>query len=191
MSYLKQNIFFYEPIRRARSSMVFPASLKFNKDIKMLPSLSPLHIEYRIRNNGLPMVLVGSAPLLVADFWKWLRPEFKRGQISCSFQGSGRSRIMRFIGVLRNAAKTGDEYPNGDRLQRERERERVGNWSTKRRNSTSESIFVRLELLSCDISKKRISCSLRTNGCYPISLEFSRDASTLLAKYKPLTSEIK
>jgi len=30
-----------------------PASLKFNKDIKMLPSLSPLHIEYRIPNNGL------------------------------------------------------------------------------------------------------------------------------------------
>lgn len=48
-------------------------------------------------------------------FWKRrLRPEFKRGQISCPFQGSGRFRIMRFIDVLRNAVKTGDEYPNRD-----------------------------------------------------------------------------
>lgn len=97
----------------------------------MLPSLSALHIEYRIQDNGLRWFSsirhwrFSSLP----GFWKWLRPEFKRGQISCPFQGSGRSRIMRFIGVLRNAAKTGDEYPNGDRVRGEREGERAG-WAT-------------------------------------------------------------
>ena len=53
MSCLKRNIFFYE------RSMTFAAvdgiltSLKFNKDIKMLPSLPPLRTEYRIQDNRL------------------------------------------------------------------------------------------------------------------------------------------
>lgn len=92
------------------------------------------------------MLFVGSAPTpFLARFWEWLRPEFKRGQISCPFQGTGRFRIMRFIGVLRNAVKTGDEYPNRDGVW---EREGGGggrwNWSTKRRNSIHRAIFERV-----------------------------------------------
>lgn len=99
----------------AAVSTLFSTSLKFNKDIKMLPFLSSLHLKYRIQDNGGLRWFSALTPFL-AELWKWLRPEnLSGGQISCPFQGSGRFRIMRFIGVLRNAAKTGDEYPHGDR----------------------------------------------------------------------------
>lgn len=53
VSYLRWNVFFYELVRRAQLVDGIPASLKFNKDIKTLPSLPTPHIKYRIRDNGL------------------------------------------------------------------------------------------------------------------------------------------
>lgn len=95
---------------------------------------------------------------------------------------------MRFIGVLRNAAKTGDEYPNGDRARGEGKRKRegrengLGYHGIDRRKGEIRPPpplpepfsceRVRLELLSRDIFEECISCSLRTNSYYLISLEF-------------------
>ena len=155
MSCLKRNIFFYERSMTCAAVDGILTSLKFNKDIKMLPSLPPFRTEYRIQDNGLRWFSSVRRWRLSSRFWKWLRPEFKRGQISCPFQGNGRSRIMRFIGVLRNAAKTGDEYPNGDRMQGERKRDRKGErkkertgWATielidEKEKFDPQAIFVR------------------------------------------------
>lgn len=173
-----------------------PTSLKFNKDIKTLPSLPRLHIEYCIQDNGPRWFSSVRAltPLLAAGFWKWLRPEFKRGQISCPFQGSGRSRIMRFIGVLRNAAKTGDEYPNGDRVRGERTGKRKGGWATMELIDEKEKFDPRAIFVRACTPRAPIARYLRRMHSVQPSYQrllsyFSRIfvVSTLLAKYKPLT----
>jgi len=78
MSCLKRNIFFYERSMTCAAVDGILTSLKFNKDIKMLPSLPPFRTEYRIQDNGLRWFSSVRRWRLSSRFWKWLRPEFKR-----------------------------------------------------------------------------------------------------------------
>lgn len=98
-------------------SALFSTSLKFNKDIKKCFHFYPRFISNIVFRITERLRWFSALMPFLAELWKWLiRPgNLSGGQISCPFQGNGRFRIMRFIGVLRNAAKTGDEYPHGDR----------------------------------------------------------------------------